>query len=313
MHRVRYLIEALSSISQGVLVLDSNFEVVFGNSQFRRMVDVPEALVQPGTSATILFRFLAQRGEYGPGDPEAQAAAREEVIRSGKIQSLDRQRPNGKFLLIRGNSFDDGGYVITYTDATDRQREQERLSLLVDEKTQELRKANRELGRLAAMDPLLGIPNRRRFSRLAERVHAQMVRDQQPSWLMMLDVDHFKSVNDRYGHAAGDAVLQAMVATIREILRPEDHLARYGGEEFTILLPVADQHEAAAVAEKIRSSIASSVVHFGDIEIRVTVSIGIAQWHYTEASIEVPLTRADRGLYYAKHAGRNRCHAVARD
>jgi diguanylate cyclase (GGDEF)-like protein len=132
-------------------------------------------------------------------------------------------------------------------------------------------------------------------------------RFRQPLSALMLDVDHFKSVNDRFGHAVGDQVLRALADRCRTALRSIDILGRYGGEEFAILLPGTPQHPAASVlAERIRGRICESPVHTDAGNIPITVSVGVAGMLDESHDLGELLKRADQSLYLAKQQGRNR-------
>ena len=123
----------------------------------------------------------------------------------------------------------------------------------------------------------------------------------------MLDLDHFKQVNDRYGHGVGDQVLMATAATIQKCLRHNDVVGRYGGEEFVILLPETGLTEARIVAERIRGNIEEMLISTGECQVRITTSCGVTLLGVTEdATITQALEQADQALYRAKHEGRNR-------
>ena len=125
--------------------------------------------------------------------------------------------------------------------------------------------------------------------------------------LLLLDIDHFKRVNDRLGHDAGDAVLQGLAALIRQATRPEDLVARYGGEEFAVAIPIATAQQALARGEHIRETLARQPLRFGDFRLKVTVSIGIAFLSRPGArEFEGLFRAADQALYEAKNGGRNR-------
>ena len=153
-------------------------------------------------------------------------------------------------------------------------------------------------------DPLTGLPNRREFNdRLEERMSAWN-RRQEVFSLLLLDVDHFKKLNDEYGHLAGDQVLAAIARALRGAVRREDAVARYGGEEFAILLPNTSLDEAIHVARKVRETVATTSVHYAGQQLAVTVSGGLAMIG-TNERCESLIHRADAALYTAKAAGRN--------
>lgn len=153
-------------------------------------------------------------------------------------------------------------------------------------------------------DPLTGLPNRREFNeRLEERMAAWHRRSEAFS-LLLIDVDHFKKLNDQYGHLAGDQVLAAIGGALKGAIRREDAVARYGGEEFAILLPSTRLEPAAQVAQKVREAVERTFVTHNVYQISATVSIGIAMIQPNE-TVEMLIQRADGALYAAKAAGRN--------
>ena len=170
---------------------------------------------------------------------------------------------------------------------------------------EELVEQTRRLETLIFEDPLTGLANRRYILTQLGSFVSGARRHGRPLSVAIVDVDRFKDVNDRYGHAAGDAVLVAATGALRSHLRAEDHLGRLGGEEFLAVLPDTDADAAAAVAERMRADVAESVVEHEGERLRVTVSIGMATWEDDE-SPELMLRRADEALYAAKAAGRDR-------
>jgi diguanylate cyclase (GGDEF)-like protein len=165
------------------------------------------------------------------------------------------------------------------------------------------------LRELATHDPLTGIYNRRQFFRLAHRELGRTNREKIAMSLLILDLDHFKQVNDQYGHVAGDQLLINTAKVLFEGLREFDVIARYGGEEFVILLPNTNLKQAQEIAERLRVLVEQSVLLFRTVSLQVTVSIGITTYRYKEEPREL-LARADHALYAAKSAGRNQCHVA---
>lgn len=156
----------------------------------------------------------------------------------------------------------------------------------------------------ARTDAMTGLPNRRAFQDQLKHMSQRWREFGQGFSLLMIDVDHFKKLNDRWGHPAGDAVLRHVGQTLRAELRTADMLARYGGEEFTVLLPRADVEEAGQAALRLLRAVASRPVHVESQELRVTISCGVATCLGQESDQRV-LHRSDEALYAAKAAGRN--------
>jgi diguanylate cyclase (GGDEF)-like protein/PAS domain S-box-containing protein len=180
-----------------------------------------------------------------------------------------------------------------------------RLILLRDITTRKL--AENQLRLLAITDPLTGLYNRRYFFSLAEVEFKRAVESGGALSVILMDIDYFKNVNDRYGHLAGDQVLERMAGRSREALRKDDILARYGGEEFAVLLPRTGSEDASQVAERLRASVAQRepIPDVGSVEI--TASLGVASLDATAGlTFDQLLDRADQALYQAKHENRNR-------
>jgi diguanylate cyclase (GGDEF)-like protein len=171
----------------------------------------------------------------------------------------------------------------------------------------QLKKALGELEYLALTDSLTHIPNRRHLYQIAEREFARASRYHSPFSILMLDIDHFKQVNDRYGHLIGDEVIRSVATIIQNSLRREDCVARFGGEEFVILLPGTDTPSAMVVANWISGLIASVSFANPTHSIAVTVSIGIATFRRDDRDLDSLLGRADKALLCAKRQGRDRC------
>ncbi len=160
---------------------------------------------------------------------------------------------------------------------------------------------------LAATDFLTGLVNRRRFLEIVEVAFGQVKADGSPLAIMMLDVDHFKDVNDSYGHKAGDEVLLGVASSIRKSLRGGDVAGRYGGEEFVVLVVGMSQEICLRIAERIRQAVAGHAVQIDGAKIQVTVSLGLACTDPGEAlPLEAVIGRADQAMYAAKRQGRNR-------
>ena len=161
---------------------------------------------------------------------------------------------------------------------------------------------------LSSRDPLTGLANRRHFELMLASEVDRVARAGEPALVLMIDIDHFKKVNDTHGHPAGDKVLKGVALALQECIRPMDTLARFGGEEFAMILPNCPPSFGLTVAERVRTKVERRFVAIAPgQEVKVTVSIGGAfapQWVRSSASLWVE--RADQQLYLAKSAGRNR-------
>lgn len=176
------------------------------------------------------------------------------------------------------------------------------VSLVIFKMAYELAETRAALANAASTDHLTGLANRRQFLESAERDVALARRRQSPAALVMMDIDHFKALNDRFGHAGGDAVLVAISAACNARLRQTDLLCRWGGEEFIVLLPMCGLEDAVRVAENLRRTVETTQVD--GIDTMITMSLGA-----TEITLGEPLdnaiAKADEQLYRAKAAGRN--------
>jgi diguanylate cyclase (GGDEF)-like protein len=168
-----------------------------------------------------------------------------------------------------------------------------------------------ELFRQASTDSLTGISNRRYFENQAEQEVRRARRFARDMTVMMIDIDHFKAINDTHGHAIGDAVIQGVVKRALESLRQSDSIGRIGGEEFAVLLPETSLAAAYDVAERLRVHMQEKPIIAGHTIVPCTVSIGVGQLSAQDGGIEDLLHRADIALYAAKKGGRNRVEIAA--
>lgn len=209
---------------------------------------------------------------------------------------------------LRDNMGKLNGAIVVNQDITPRKQVEEKLH----EALAALNKANRELQRVLAReqhrartDHLTGLNNRRHFFEMSEQLFTVAQRYQTPLSVMMFDIDHFKEINDQYGHQAGDEILKCIARIADEHVREADVLARYGGEEFIVMLPNTDANEALAAAENIRERVAACRETDLCKLARITISAGIADMLPEDDSLNRLIQRADQALYAAKHSGRN--------
>jgi len=198
------------------------------------------------------------------------------------------------FLLLGGDAFDDASARLAQALANEAAAALENVRLF------------KEVERLSTTDPLTGLHNRRHFDACASAELERSVRYALHVSAVMLDIDHFKDVNDTHGHAAGDLVLAEVAKKCLSTLRAPDLDARYGGEEFCFLLPETESQAAAALAERLRAAIAGLRFTAGAREFSVTASFGVAERDGEHDTLEALVRRSDEALYAAKRAGRDR-------
>lgn len=159
---------------------------------------------------------------------------------------------------------------------------------------------------LALRDALTGIWNRQALNDTLEREYARWQRYKKPLTMVVWDMDHFKKINDQYGHSAGDVVLKAIAQIFNKTVRKADFIARFGGEEFVGLFPETDPDSALALATKVRQIVEKTHIYYQDVKVPVTASAGLAMFEDGDAVDDV-FSRADKALYQAKNNGRNNC------
>jgi diguanylate cyclase (GGDEF)-like protein/PAS domain S-box-containing protein len=199
-----------------------------------------------------------------------------------------------------------GSCLIAPLASTDATRPESHGYSLIVRDISDRREVNEALRRSVSYDHLTGLANRRAFLEAAESELERWTRTKSPLSLMMIDADHFKVVNDTYGHHAGDAVLRHLAAGIAAASRTMDFVARFGGEEFVVLLPATDLEGAEVVGRRLLNSVAAQVVEVDGKRIRYTVSAGIAMMEPGTGGLDTLMKQADAALYVAKANGRNR-------
>jgi diguanylate cyclase (GGDEF)-like protein len=201
---------------------------------------------------------------------------------------------------------DDSGHnlgTLCVIDTTPREIDDEQRAMLRDLASIIVDEMN--LRRLASVDPLTGLPNRRHFMQLCEQEHRRALRYSHGLSIAIFDIDQFKLVNDRHGHDAGDAVLRAVSGFCTEALRAYDTVGRYGGDEFALLMPHTTLDQAEMLAGRLRALASKQCVDVHDAEVTFTISVGVTSCRVGEETIKDALARADEALYDAKAGGRN--------
>ena len=190
--------------------------------------------------------------------------------------------------------------VFTHSYVAERKR--------VTKMAEALKKANVELQYLSRYDVLTSLPNRRDITEKMKYQLTLATRSQKPFGIILLDVDHFKKFNDKFGHQCGDYVLQALADLLMKIKREQDTAARWGGEEFILLLPDTDMRGALVMAEKIRNTVEQHGFNDGVTDHRLTITSGVTEYDHKSGEIDDYIRKADTALYWGKEQGRNRCY-----
>ncbi len=275
--------------TEGIFLADAQGRLMAVNPSLQGMLELPEATREsgcgqmlPSTTVASLFYDAAESRKF-----LCELAANKRVRRMEARLAAPR---HPLWCLFGAARIEPDGYVV---------------GMILDISAQ--KSLEEELLRLAGSDFLTGLANRRDFFAQTERAMAAARRTGAALALAMLDVDHFKSVNDGYGHDAGDTVLKVLADTLRQGVRASDLVGRIGGEEFAVLCPGSDLAGGAELAERLRRAVEALEIVAGGGRLRVTVSFGVAELRpSSDTSPSCFLSRADHALYGAKRDGRNR-------
>ena len=338
------LVAALDVVDFGIVLLDGTMRVRFANSTFVRLWNLPDTIMDSRPTFRQLIDHAVANQRYAVADEDLPAHMQEREAEVRRPEAVSRRIAlrDGRCILSRCAASPDGGRILTYTDisneladalartavearfitetmedqaahlatlaeaAEDNAQRAEAARILLEIEIDERRQLESRLRVMATTDGLTGALNRAAAVAGAETAFANASRSGQSLTLMMVDVDHFKRINDRYGHAAGDQALRHLVAVLRAGTRQFDLVGRLGGEEFLVVLPDMASDAAEAVAERLRGRVAETPIRFADRLLTMTISIGVATCHAADQSAEQTIARADAALYRAKSGGRNR-------
>ena len=310
---------ALDQLTEAVLVLDPQGHIMLANRAF--------VALGPVAAPTLVGQNVGELAWLNEAVPQDAALPWQRALETrrpllGLELRLAAGTPQRREVVMNCSPITDGykrarGCLITLSDVTELHERTEGLRLALAElhaSREEIRLKNEELTLLATRDPLTGCLNRRAFLAESERSLAASASNGMPVCCIMCDVDHFKSINDRFGHGGGDEVLKAVAKALGRGLRNGDLLGRYGGEEFCIVLPDASLEQALQIAERLRADVeanaGSAVRQFDDV--KVTMSFGVEQLGAETAQFAALVDRADQALYHSKETGRNRVTAWGR-
>lgn len=311
--------KALDTLSEGLLVVDQKGFVVFSNLAFAMKVGVKPK--------ELLGKDIDGFGWESHGDVVGHLPKPWLDVLAGhaKIRSATLKLKNGlgevRILTVNASPITatEGkirGVLITFDDITEVEAKNEALNRALDKLKSsqvEISKQNKELHWLASRDPLTGVLNRRALTQNMELLFNETKEQSGELCCIMVDIDHFKSVNDQYGHAVGDETIKLVTRILSECSRSGDLVGRLGGEEFVVVLPDTDIKAAAVIAERMRLSVESAEKTQIHSDLKITSSFGVSSLNDGAASASDLLAKSDKALYAAKENGRNRVICWADD
>jgi diguanylate cyclase (GGDEF)-like protein len=280
----------VDELDAGIVVLDTERRVQVVNRAFRRFWRLPDEVANSReTFVKLMYHGRGIKGYAVAADKLGEYVTKQlELIRSGDERPLSIHLANGEVIQFRCKVLPNGGRLLTYGNVS------------------ELADQAEALEKLACLDGLTALNNRRHFLALAESEWSRFCRYGRPLALLMIDIDFFKSVNDTYGHDAGDAVIKAVADTLQKRKRTTDIAGRLGGEEFGLILPEATLESAVVAGERLRQLVAGRAVATENYCISVTISVGASVAEGAMSGFDELLKQADVALYEAKNSGRNR-------
>ena len=282
--RVKLLEQVIDNFPGGLLLFNEKLELVICNKRQRELLEYPDSLFLDGPpTLEQLFEYNARRGEYGPGDVSEHVANRVDLARQRSAHVFERTRPNGTVLEVRGTPLEGGGFVTTYLDVTEQ------------------RSNHNLIAHMAHHDLLTDLPNRKLLKDRLDVATARVERGDNLA-LLYIDLDRFKPVNDRFGHAVGDLLLKEVADRLREATRKVDTVARVGGDEFIIILAgIQNVANAEIGVRRILHSIEQPFMIDGHV-IELGASIGISMSPDDAVKPDDLMKSADAAMYHAKQS-----------
>jgi len=321
------LFDALNSMEEALVVYDADGFLQACNQAFLNMYGYTALEAAPGVHFRDLGEIDIRHGNVVVEDEEAEEyLERKAFYRQTLKGSFVVNLKDGRLIKTTDRPMPDGGFVSVHVDVTELRMAQEKvrtaqkvtrrhefelaelnknLEKQVIERTQELEDSKLIAEHLARTDALTGIKNRRAFFEFALSIHGLAKRSKNHYSVIMIDIDHFKEVNDSHGHMTGDRVIIELANTIEKVIRSTDIAGRIGGDEFAMLLPDTSSENVAPLAERLRTLFSEVPISVGDEALNFTVSLGVAEYRDSDTGVEDVISRADVALYEAKEQGRN--------
>jgi diguanylate cyclase (GGDEF)-like protein/PAS domain S-box-containing protein len=298
---------ALDTMASGLMILDEDERIVLANRAFASVLGRDAETLQGFQAAEL--PWASRKEGAAPTDFPWSKSLRTGEVFTGNLLELNTENEQSHSYMVNSAPIagEDGkcrGVLASFEDVTQFERTKAELQKMLDElrtSRDEVRRKNDELKLLATRDPLTGCVNRRAFFETFEVMWEGAARYKRGLSCVMVDVDHFKSINDKHGHSTGDMVLQKVAQALRNTARTCDVVCRYGGEEFCILLPQIDLENAVAAAERYRQAVQGLQIP----DLRVTASLGVSSVALGASDPQGMIDQADKCLYVAKRNGRN--------
>ncbi|HAJ92658.1 MAG TPA: hypothetical protein DCO71_08620 [Gammaproteobacteria bacterium] len=301
----------LDALTEGVVLLDNRERIIIVNATFAEIIGTTSAALKNISISKFGWKFTNNYENEMPWT----VAIRDGSRQTDKQMCMSGHADTQKIFVVdsvpvRDSSGKNSGVMITFDDVTRQEEKNDKLESMLGmlkKSRDEVRRQNEVLQELATRDSLTNCLNRRSFFEKYNTVFRAAQRDDHNVTCIMTDIDLFKSINDRHGHAIGDEVIKQVADTLSRSLRSTDSVCRYGGEEFCVILPGMDLSQAEIMAERARQNIARlDIIDESDnTPVSITSSFGISSNEHQPASLSELIDRADKALYQSKHTGRN--------
>jgi len=302
----------LDALTEGVVLLDNRERIIIVNATFADIIGTTPAALKNISISQCGWKFTNNYEHEMPWT----VAIRDGSRQTDKQMCLSEHADQQKIFVVdsvpvRDPGGKSSGVMITFDDVTRLEEKNDKLEIMLGmlkKSRDEVRRQNEVLQELATRDSLTNCLNRRSFFEKYNTVFRAAQRDNHNVTCIMTDIDLFKSINDRHGHATGDEVIKQVAEALSRALRSTDSVCRYGGEEFCVILPGMDLSQAEIMAERARRNIAQLDIidETDNTPVSITSSFGIASNEHQPASLSELIDRADKALYQSKHTGRNR-------